>query len=356
MLNILSFVGGLALLVAGAELLVKGASRLAISLGLTPLVVGLTVVAFGTSAPEIAVSVGAVAGGQTDIAIGNVIGSNILNVLFILGLSALIMPLAVDRQLVRQEVPIMIGVTGLLLVMLRDRVLAMGEAGLLFGLLVAYTAFVVIQSRRTLRAGNAADEPAPAEDWASGRLVQVGLILGGLVGLVVGAQLVVSAAVSFARALGVSDLVVALTIVAAGTSLPEIATSLTAALKGNRDMAVGNVVGSNLFNILGCLGIAGLVAGPSGLTVAPSVMAFDAWVMMGAAVACLPIFLTGCRIARWEGAIFLAYYVFYVGYLVLAAEDYHRLQGYTRAMLLFVMPLTVLTALAIWLRPKPQPR
>ncbi|WP_112873604.1 calcium/sodium antiporter [Paracoccus endophyticus] len=352
-MDIIFFLGGLVLLVVGAELLVKGASRLALALGLSPLVVGLTVVAFGTSAPEVAVSVGAVWGGQNDIAIGNVVGSNIFNVLFILGVSALVTPLAVNRQVIRQEVPIMIAVSALLLVMLHgDRVIGTAEAALLLVLLVGYTAFLVIQSRRAN--GRAQDEVMPdgvaadASPGAGSRLAQVVLIVGGLACLVVGSRLLVTAAVSFAKALGVSDLVVGLTIVAAGTSLPEVATSITAAVRGNRDIAVGNVVGSNVFNILGCLGLSGLAAGGAGIAVAPSILAFDAWVMLVTAIACLPIFLTGREIARWEGAVFVAYYVFYIGYLILAAEQHDALDTYTRAMTVFVVPLTLLTAAVIY--------
>ncbi|MFC1457079.1 calcium/sodium antiporter [Microvirga arabica] len=351
-MDIIFFLGGLVLLVVGAEILVKGASRLALSLGLSPLVVGLTVVAFGTSAPEVAVSVGAVLGGQTDIAVGNVVGSNIFNVLFILGVSALVTPLIVNRQVIRQEVPIMVGVSALLLIMLRDRVIGLAEAALLLALLVGYTAFLVVQS---WRANRRVPGEGPAEGTVVGgsigsgsRLAQAAMILGGLACLVAGSRLLVTAAVSFAMALGVSDLIVGLTIVAAGTSLPEVATSITAAVRGNRDIAVGNVVGSNVFNILGCLGLSGLAAGGTGITVAPSILAFDAWVMLATAVACLPIFLTGREIARWEGAVFVAYYVFYVGYLILAAEQHDALETYTRAMTTFVVPLTLLTAGVIY--------
>ncbi|SCY98060.1 calcium/sodium antiporter [Microvirga guangxiensis] len=350
-MDIIFFLGGLVLLVVGAEILVKGASRLALSLGLSPLVVGLTVVAFGTSAPEVAVSVGAVLGGQTDIAIGNVVGSNIFNVLFILGVSALVTPLIVNRQVIRQEVPIMIGVSTLLLVMLRDRVISTAEAALLLALLVGYTAFLVVQSWRANRRVPDEGLEGTVVDGSSGsgsRLAQAAMILVGLACLVAGSRLLVAAAVSFAIALGVSDLIVGLTIVAAGTSLPEVATSITAAVRGNRDIAVGNVVGSNVFNILGCLGLSGLAAGGAGITVAPSILAFDAWVMLATAVACLPILLTGREIARWEGVVFLAYYVFYVGYLILAAEQHDALETYTRAMTTFVVPLTLLTAGVIY--------
>lgn len=347
------FIFGLALLVIGAELLVRGASRLALAVGVSPLVIGLTVVAYGTSAPEVAVSVSAAFGGQADIAVGNVVGSNIFNVLFILGVSALIVPLVVNRQIIRQEVPIMIGVSALFIALGRDGRIGPFEAALFLVLLLAYTTFLVVQSRREIKAGSvgqSGEVPLAADGWASSRLVQVGMVIAGLVCLVAGARLLVSASVAFAQALGVSDLVIGLTIVAAGTSLPEVATSITAAIKGERDIAVGNVIGSNTFNILGALGLSGVAAGTGGLGVAPSVMAFDIWVMLATAVACIPIFLTGREIARWEGAVFVAYYVFYVTYLVLAAEQHEALTTVTTAMVYFVIPLTVVTAAAVYLR------
>jgi len=354
-MNLVFFFAGLGLLVLGAELLVRGASRLALAVGLSPLVVGLTVVAMGTSAPEVAVSVGAVMGGQSDIAIGNVVGSNIFNVLLILGLSALIVPLVVHSQIIRQEVPIMVAISLLLVVMVQDRVIGMYEGAILTALLVVYTSFIVAQSRRATRAAAADMETPEAKvgsgGWSDSRPVQVGMIIGGLACLIVGSRLLVTASVAFAQALGISELVIGLTIVAAGTSLPEVATSITAALKGERDIAVGNVVGSNIFNILGCLGLSGLVAGTAGISIAPSVMAFDIWVMLATAIACIPIFLSGREIARWEGFVFVAYYVFYVTYLVLAAEQHDALETLTTAMVYFVIPLTLVTTVAIYLRP-----
>lgn len=348
------FIVGLALLVIGAELLVRGASRLALAVGVSPLVIGLTVVAYGTSAPEVSVSVAAAFGGQVDIAVGNVVGSNIFNVLLILGVSALIVPLVVNRQIIRQEVPIMIGVSALFIALGWDGRIGPFEAALFLFLLVAYTTFLVVQSRREIKAGNMGlsdDEMSlTANGWSSSRLVQVGMVIAGLACLVAGARLLVAASVAFAQALGVSDLVIGLTIVAAGTSLPEVATSITAAIKGERDIAVGNVIGSNTFNILGALGLSGVAAGTGGLGVAPSVMAFDIWVMLATAVACIPIFLTGREIARWEGAVFVAYYVFYVTYLILAAEQHEALTTVTTAMVYFVIPLTVVTAAAVYLR------
>jgi cation:H+ antiporter len=346
-MNLIMFLGGLVLLVVGANALVRGASKLALSFGISPLVVGLTIVAFGTSAPEVAVSVGAVLDGNPDIAIGNVVGSNIFNVLFILGISALITPLIVNIQLIRQEVPIMLGASLLLLALGLDGKLSLLDGALLFSLLVAYTVFLVVQSRRETQAAKdeyaAEVKPAEAGAWDDKLPMQLLLIVVGLAALVFGSEYLVTAAISFAKAMGVSDLVIGLTIVAAGTSMPEVATSITAAIKGERDIAVGNVVGSNTFNILGCLGLSGLVSGDMGLVMAPSLLAFDIWVMLAVALACLPVFMTGHEIARWEGGVFLGYYVAYVAYLILASQQHAALPAFSGVMMSFVVPITIVT-------------
>ena len=353
-MNVIMFLVGLVLLVIGANALVRGSSKLALSFGISPLVVGLTIVAFGTSAPEVAVSVGAVLDGKTDIAIGNVVGSNIFNVLFILGVSALIAPLVVNIQLIRQEVPIMLGASLLLLAFSLDGKLTLLEGGLLMALLVAYTVFLVVQSRRETQAAKdefaEAVQPAQAGSWDSHWAAQLGLIVAGLAALVFGSDYLVQASVNFAKAMGVSDLVIGLTIVAAGTSMPEVATSISAALKGERDIAVGNVVGSNTFNILGCLGLSGLVSGDLGLAVAPSLLVFDMWVMLAVALACLPVFMTGREIARWEGGVFLGYYAAYVTYLIMAAQQHDALQAFSGLMLGFVVPLTLVTLVVVFIR------
>jgi cation:H+ antiporter len=352
----LLFVAGLVALVLGASSLVRGASKLALSFGISPLVVGLTIVAFGTSAPEMAVSTGAVLNGQTDIAVGNVVGSNIFNVLFILGLSALVAPLIVHVQLIRQEVPIMIGSALLLVALGLDGTLSWWEGALLLLLMVVYTVFLIVQSRRESSASttefDAELQPAAAQAWDGKWPAQVALIVAGLALLVLGSDWLVSASVVFAKALGVSDLVIGLTIVAAGTSMPEVATSLMAAFKGERDIAVGNVVGSCTFNILGCLGLSSLASGALGLPLAPSVLTVDLWVMLAALLACLPVFLSGREIARWEGGVFLAYYVAYVAYLILASQQHDALPGFSSAMLSFVVPLTIITFVVALLRDK----
>jgi cation:H+ antiporter len=347
------FLLGLVGLVAGAELLVRGASKLALSVGISPLVVGLTVVSIGTSAPEVAVSVSAVLDGRTDIAIGNVVGSNIFNVLFILGVSALVTPLFVGKQIIRQEIPIMIGASILLLVLGLDGRLGMFDALLLCGLLLAYISFLVIQSRRQTASAASGNEPDANVErrWDSHWTVQLLLIAAGLALLVLGSRGLVTAAVAFAQTLGVSDIVIGLTIVAAGTSMPEVATSVMAAVRKESDIAVGNVIGSCVFNILGCLGLAGLFAAAPGLVVAPSVIHFDAWVMLAAAFACLPAFITGRCIARWEGAVFLAYYIAYAAYLVMAAQQHDALEAFSTIMMTFALPLTIVTLVVVMIRP-----
>ena len=341
------FVAGLVALIAGAELLVRGASRLAYALGIAPLVVGLTVVAFGTSAPEIAVSVGAVTRGQVDLAVGNVVGSNIFNVLFILGLSALITPLVVARQLIRQEVPLMIGVSVLLLVFALDGMIGRVEAATLCAGMIGYTVFLIRQSRAEAAAPERA-EPVAATGRGALALDSVFVIVG-LVLLVLGAGWLVEAAVTFARWLGVSELVIGLTIVAAGTSLPEVASSIVAAILGERDIAVGNVIGSNLFNLLACLGIAGLVAAEP-LAVAPSVRAFDLPVMVAVAFVCLPVFFTGASIERWEGGVLFGYYIAYSAYLILRSAEHDALPVFSAVMAGFVIPLTVITLIILIVR------
>lgn len=345
--TLVGFLGGLALLVAGAEGLVRGASRLARAAGISPLVVGLTVVAYGTSAPELAVTLKSVLAGQPDVAAGNVVGSNVFNVLFILGLSASITPLVVARQVVRLDVPILIGVSTLFLFFTLDGRVSRLEALTLSAGAFLYTWFLIRISRREQRAAVAAgDDPTEEPPLTPGRIaVQVGLLLGGLGLLVLGARWLVEAAITTAQALGVSELVIGLTIVAAGTSMPEVATSVVAALRGERDIAVGNVVGSCLFNLLAVLGFAGVAAGE--IPVAPALLHFDIPVMLAVAVACLPICFTSHRISRWEGVLFFAYYIAYTGYLILDATGHDALPAFSAWMGWFVLPLTAITLLVL---------
>ena len=348
---ILLFVVGLVFLIIGAEALVRGASRLAAVLGISPLVIGLTVVAFGTSSPELAVSVKSALSSHASIAVGNVVGSNIFNVLFILGLSALIVPLVVSQQLVRLDVPLMIALSVIVLILSLDESFSRADGLMLVGSLVIYVWFLIYQSRRESVAVREehAKEFGTERYAKSGWVKNIGLVLGGFALLVLGSRWLVDSAVSFAQYLGVSELVVGLTIVAAGTSLPEVATSVIAAIRGERDIAVGNVVGSNIFNITGVLGLASIVA-PTGIEVSTAVIGFDIPVMIAVALACLPIFFTGGVISRQEGALLLVYYVAYTLYLFLASAHHDALPRFSAVMLYFVIPLTVVTMIVAALR------
>jgi cation:H+ antiporter len=345
------FVVGLTLLLGGAELLVRGASRLATAMGVSPLVVGLTVVAYGTGSPELAISLQAAFTDKVQVAYGNVVGSNIFNVLFVLGSSALVAPLVVNSQLVRREVPLMVAVSAVVLLMGLDGAISRIEGLLLLAGGVAYTAWTLRESRREealAAAPSAARAATPAprlrlRDTA----VDLALVLAGLGMLVIGSRFLLDGAVAFARFLGLSELVIGLTIVAAGTSLPEVATSVLAAARGQRDIAVGNAVGSNLFNLLVALGATSSVAE---VTVSDAAASFDTPIMFAVAVACLPIFFTGFRVARWEGGLFLAYYAAYTAYLVLDAQDHDALEGYSTVMAWFALPLTGITLLVVALR------
>lgn len=344
--TILWLVLGLVVLTAGAEILIRGAARLAAAVRIPPLVIGLTVVAFGTSAPEFAVSLKAAFQGQPDIALGNVVGSNICNVLLILGLSAAVAPLVVSVQLVRVDVPLMIGASLLMYGMALDGRLSRVDGVVLVCGLLAYTVFTVSQGRKQGKDESSEYQREYGQGPSRWQMLAIDLacVAGGLTALVVGAGWFVDAAVSTARGFGVSELVIGLTIVAVGTSLPELAASVVASIKGERDIAVGNVVGSNLFNILSVLGSSAAVA-PDGVAVAQSALTFDIPVMTVVAVACLPIFFAGHRLDRWEGLLFVAYYVAYTAYLVLAATDRVAADQFADVMRLFVLPLTGLTLL-----------
>ncbi len=340
------FVAGLCFLIAGAELLVRGASKIAGGLGITPLVVGLTVVAFGTSSPELAISISGAMAGQADIALGNVIGSNIFNVLFILGLAAIIAPLYVSRQLIRFDVPLMIGLSAAVLLVSLDQSISRFDGILLAITLVLYISILVIASFRKRSANNGSAEQMTLESKADQEdvnwITNTILVIAGLGLLILGARWFVNSAVSFAGYLGVSELIIGLTIVAAGTSMPEVVTSVVAAVRGERDIAVGNVVGSNIFNILGVLGITSIIA-PAGIQVSEAVIGFDIPLMIAVAIACLPIFFTGGTINRWEGALFMGYYVAYTLYLVLNATQHDLLPIFNSVMLYFIIPITMVT-------------
>jgi cation:H+ antiporter len=355
---VIVFAGGLALLLVGAELLVRGASRLAVALGISPLVIGLTVVAWGTGSPELAVAVNAAMEGRADLAVGNVVGSNIANILLILGLAAVIAPLKVSVRLVVLDVPVMIGVSILTLLLALDGVLGTFDGLLLLAALVVYTVWTVWESRRARRArrerlerelaGDGANEATTGSRWLPYAL-QVTWIVAGLLLLVKGSDWLVEGASALAIALGFSELVIGLTIVAVGTSLPELATSAVAAARGERDMAVGNAVGSNIFNVLAVLGVTAVI-GAGGITIAPAALSFDIPIMIAVAIACVPVFFSGHAIDRWQGALFVALFAGYMTYLVLDGIGHAALRGFSSVMAAFVLPLVALTLALVFYR------
>jgi cation:H+ antiporter len=342
-------VAGLVLLVVGAELLVKGSSRFAFKLGIPTTVIGLTIVAYGTGAPEMIVSAQASLNGQSDLSLGNVVGSNIFNVLFILGLSAVITPLVVGRQIIWQEVPIMIGVSLLPLLLGFDGTISRMDGVILLVLLVSYT---WLQVRMALKESHSKKNDLALESviprgWSTPVCL---MAMGGGLGILVwGARWFLQSAVVIARSFGVDELVIGLTIVAAGTSLPEVATSVLASIRGEKDIAVGNVVGSNIFNVLGVLGVAALI-GPNGVSVSPALLRFDIPIMIAVSVSCLPIFLTGHKLVRWEGFVFLFYFVGYTLYLILDAKNHSMIAPFNGVMMGIALPLTVITFLVILVR------
>ena len=341
------FIAGLALLVVGADLLVSGASHLATLVGISPLVVGLTVVAFGTCAPELAVSIRAALAGQGDMALGNIVGSNILNVLLILGLSATIAPLVVSAQLVRASVPVMIAASLLVLLLGLDGTVSRWDGLLFVAGAIGYTVFSVRHGRTQAAAEQEAclpksfRTPASTRPALSGWLRNSGRIVGGLILRVIGARWLVAGATALAQTLGLSDLVIGLTVIAVGTGLPEIATSALASWRGEPEIAVGNVVGSNILNIVLVLGLTSVVA-IDGVPVPATALRFDIPVLLATAVACLPIFFTDSLISRWEGVLFLGYYIAYTTYLVLHSAHHAALPMFSTIMLTFVIPLTVM--------------
>ena len=335
---------GLVLLVVGADLLVKGAARLAGSFGIPALVIGLTVVAFGTSAPELAVSVKAAYAGQAELAIANVVGNNIFNVLFILGAAAMISPLIISRQLIRQDVPIMVLISVVALLMTLDGNISRLEAGILFAGLLSYTWFLFRQGKA--KGADTVDEEVEAMLKAKVPAWQnLLLVIGGLTLLVLGARWLVESAVEIARAWGVNEAVIGLTIVAAGTSLPEVVTSIVATVRGERDIAVGNVVGSNIFNILCVLGLSGLVS-PLPLLAGEQMAMVDIPVMVGVAVLCVPLFFIGSVLNRIEGLLFMLLYIAYTWYLVAMALKETYLPDLQQGILYGLLPVVVLYVVA----------
>ncbi len=337
---------GLAFLFVGARWLIRGASSLGKRAGLSPVVIGLTVVAFGTSTPELGVSVIGAWTGQLDLALGNVIGSNIFNVLMILGLSAALVPLVVHQRILQYDVPLNILVSLVCFGFAWNGHLARWEGILLVLGLILYTiwALGVLEARpKGSREGfthvDRSPGPVDAEPglFVSGLMLVVGLVL-----LIAGSRLFSGACASIARSFGVPEIIIGLTIVSAGTSLPEVGTSVMAALQGETDIAVGNVMGSNLFNLTGVLGTSVLVS-PGGLPVSSIVLEFDFVILILVAIVCLPLFFTEHRISRWEGLLFVIFYALYL----LSMVGPHAFPWLSRTLstglLVFLVPLAAVT-------------
>ena len=339
---------GLVGLIIGGDLLVRGASKLAAAARISPLVIGITVVSFGTSAPELAVTVQAAIAGSPELAVGNVVGSNIANVLLILGAAALIAPLAVQSRIVKVDLPMIFGAALAFLLMALDGEISWVDGAILFAALLVYLVWSIkqgsgdqeeVQQQFSDAAEQKSKQPKGGKTM---RLAKEGLLLvGGLVILVIAAQGMVAGSTEIARHFGVSDLVIGLTVVAIGTSLPELVASVVASWRGQGDIAVGNVVGSNLFNILAVLGIGAMVA-PDGIPVPRDALYLDIPIMIAVTFACLPVFFTGCRINRAEGALLLGYFIAYTSYVVMGATDASYTRSFEIAMLGFVIPITLL--------------
>ncbi|MCC6205029.1 MAG: calcium/sodium antiporter [Hyphomicrobiales bacterium] len=312
---------GLVTLVVGAELLVRGGTRLAALVGVPPILIGLTIVAVGTSMPEMAVGIEAALQGSGSLAIGNIAGTNTFNILFILGLSALLMPLALEMRTLRFDLPMMTLAALALVVMAWDGVLTRTEGAILVTTGLVYTAGIILAARREGRAVKAefAKEYGVVPERHPGRdiVASSAALVAGIAVIVVGADWLVDGAVDLARMLGVSDAFIGLTIVAIGTSAPELVTTVVSTLRQERDIAVGNLLGSSVYNILIILGVTALVPS-SGIGVEPELIRIDIPVMGMAALVCVPIFLSGRRVSRMEGAAFVAAYMIYMTYLLVA--------------------------------------
>ncbi|MFW6414531.1 MAG: calcium/sodium antiporter, partial [Verrucomicrobiota bacterium] len=301
--DIVLLIVGFAILLGGADLLVRGASKIALMVGISPLVVGLTVVAFGTSSPEGAVSIFSAVSEQPGIAIGNIVGSNLMNILIVIGISAAITPFTVSLQIIKLEIPLMIAASGAFYLMALDGVINTLDGFILFSAIVFYTVWAIRKSRnehgKMVETDYVEEYKEPGTQGSPRHFVRYGLmVILGIAGLVAAAQMLVKGGSDIARILGVSDLLIGLTIVALGTSLPELATSIVAGFKKKHDIAVGNIIGSNLFNLLAVIGVSGLLV-PGGLEVSQQALTFDIPVMMIVSIACLPIFFTAHKVSRW---------------------------------------------------------
>jgi cation:H+ antiporter len=340
--QILWFAVGLVGMVAGAHWLVRGAVTLAGRAGISPLVIGLTFVAFGTSMPEMSVTARAALAGDSGLVLGNAIGSNIFNIFVILGVSALLAPLTVQARVIRVDAPVMLGVSLLPVALGWDGMLSRVDGLVLLGAMAVHVMLLLYLARAEK------SQDAVGEFGVAGPGRAVLQCAAGLVFLGYGSTLVVDSSSSLARAAGVSELVIGLTILAAGTSLPELVTSAIATIQGERDLAVGNVLGSNVFNVLAVIGTGAALDGS--MIVPEGVRTLDFPVMLAASLICLPILLSGTRISRWEGGILLMYYLLYIVYLGLHVSDHELRDEFGIVTMGVVIPLSLALAGALWVR------
>lgn len=345
---IIQFVLGLVILISGAELLVRGASRFATTIGISPLIIGLTIVAFGTSSPEFVVSLKAGLSGYSDISIGNVVGSNVFNVLFILGISAIIRPLFVSHQLIRLDVPIMLLSAIMVFILGFNGSMDRLDGTFLTVGVIVYTFYLLKMSKKP----DLEDKDAfkQRETFSlKALLINLAFILTGLGMLILGTNWFINGSIFISDAMGVSQRVIGLTIVAAGTSLPELATSIIAAIRNEQDIAVGNIVGSNIFNVLGVLGVT-CMASPQSIPLTDNILYFDVLVMIAISIVCLPFFTTGHKIARWEGIYFIIQYTIYIAILIYRTESRPIYKPVWIASFLFILPAVTITIATIVMR------
>ncbi len=348
MVDVISFLGGLVGLLIGGHFVVDGAARLGARFGLTPTVIGLTIVAGGTSAPELAVVSQSIAADDTELAMGSIIGSNIANILLVLGLVGCFGAIQVTNRVVRIDIPIMIAASVAFLFMSLDGKLSRFDGVILFAGAVGFVVWTLRAAPKASSLLNGAETDSADPSTMPLALVLTRLI-AGVAALAVASRFVVSGAEGIATSLGIPELIVGLTIVALGTSAPEVVTTVIAALQGRRDLAVGNAVGSNIFNILLVLGATTTLA-PDGIKIGTDAIQLDLPILVAAAVACLPIVFWDNTLDRWEGGVFVAYYLAYLTFLVLDATGHRASDPFALVMLGFVMPLTVITVAVMIVR------
>jgi len=313
--NTLLLLLSLAILYFGADWLVKGSSSLALRLGIPSLIVGLTIVSFGTSAPEFLVSLQAALVGKSEIAVGNVVGSNIFNIGAILGIAAIVSPLVISRSIIRQDMPVLLLFTSLFIYLFRDGAMTRGEALIFVAGAVLYTGWLIFNAMKIKKAEKQSEEATDVEKPSKHWYIDLLYIVAGFVSLAIGARLLVDNAVLIAQALSISDKVIGLTIVAAGTGMPELATSVVASLKGNKDIAIGNVVGSNIYNLLIVMGMSATIS-PIAIT---NYSPIEGYAMLMFTILLLPLLKTGYELKRWEGILLLILYILFIAYLLMQA-------------------------------------